>query len=66
VNFIAQPGTEARSTAGSRRMLATILFTDIVDSTFRARELGDKAWRELLHAHDATVRREMARFRAAR
>jgi class 3 adenylate cyclase len=46
-------------------MLATILFTDIVDSTLRARELGDKAWRELLQAHDATVRREMARFRGS-
>src|SRR4029079_11164443 len=41
----------------------TILFTDIVDSTARANELGDKAWRELLQAHDATVRREVARFR---
>ena len=50
VNFIAQPGTEARITAGSRRMLATILFTDIVGSTLRAREIGDKAWRELLRA----------------
>jgi class 3 adenylate cyclase/pimeloyl-ACP methyl ester carboxylesterase len=65
VNFIAQPGTEARITAGSRRMLATILFTDIVDSTLRAREMGDKAWRELLQGHDATVRREMARFRGS-
>jgi pimeloyl-ACP methyl ester carboxylesterase/class 3 adenylate cyclase len=62
-NFIAQPGTEARGAAGSQRMLATILFTDIVGSTVRAREMGDKAWRELLQAHDATVRREIARFR---
>jgi pimeloyl-ACP methyl ester carboxylesterase/class 3 adenylate cyclase len=65
VNFIAQPGSEARSAAGSRRVLATILFTDIVDSTLRAREMGDKAWRELVQAHDATVRREMARFRGS-
>jgi len=65
VNFIAQPGSEPRSTAGSRRVLATILFTDIVDSTLRAREMGDKAWRELLQAHDATVRREIARFRGS-
>jgi class 3 adenylate cyclase/pimeloyl-ACP methyl ester carboxylesterase len=62
-DFSAQPGKEARGAAASRRMLATILFTDIVGSTVRARELGDKAWRELLQAHDATIRREMARFR---
>jgi class 3 adenylate cyclase len=46
-------------------VLATILFTDIVDSTLQAREMGDKAWRELVQAHDATVRREMARFRGS-
>jgi pimeloyl-ACP methyl ester carboxylesterase len=63
VEFIAQPGAEARSTIESRRMLATILFTDIVGSTVRAGELGDRAWRELLQAHDATVRREIVRFR---
>jgi len=65
VNFIARPGSEARSTAESRRMLATILFTDIVDSTQRASEMGDKAWRELVRAHDVTVRREIARFRGS-
>ena len=63
-DFAARPGTEAQSTTASRRMLATILFTDIVDSTSRACELGDKAWRELLEAHDATVRREVARWLA--
>jgi hypothetical protein len=47
----------------SRRILATILFTDIVGSTERARELGDRVWRDLLWAHDATVRREISRFR---
>jgi len=62
-DFATQPGADARSAAASRRMLATILFTDIVNSTTRATELGDRAWRELLQAHDATVRREMARFR---
>src|SRR3954470_3017989 len=41
-DFAARPGTEAQSTTASRRMLATILFTDIVDSTSRACELGDK------------------------
>jgi class 3 adenylate cyclase len=63
VNFITQPGTEAPVAPGSSSVLATILFTDIVDSTSRANEMGDKAWRELLQAHDATVRREIARFR---
>ena len=63
VNFITQPGTEARVGPGSRSVLATILFTDIVDSTSRANEMGDKAWHELVKAHDATVRREIARFR---
>jgi class 3 adenylate cyclase len=62
-DFVARPGSEAQSKAGSQRMLATVLFTDIVDSTSRASELGDKAWRELLEAHNATVRREVARFR---
>jgi class 3 adenylate cyclase/pimeloyl-ACP methyl ester carboxylesterase len=61
VDFVS--GTEARSAAESRRMLATLMFTDIVGSTTRASELGDKAWHELLQAHDATIRREIARFR---
>ncbi|HLX32089.1 MAG TPA: adenylate/guanylate cyclase domain-containing protein [Gaiellaceae bacterium] len=45
------------------RVLATVLFTDIVDSTRHAVELGDRRWRELLRAHDAAVRRELDRFR---
>ena len=45
------------------RMLATILFTDIVDSTPRAIELGDRRWRGLLEHHNALVRRELLRFR---
>ncbi len=65
LDFIAEPGTEALSATGPQRVLATILFTDIVGSTDRARELGDKAWRELLEAHDKTVRREIARFRGS-
>ena len=43
-------------------MLATVLFTDIVDSTATAGRLGDAAWRELLARHHAAVRRELARF----
>ena len=38
-------------------MLATVLFTDIVESTRRAAELGDAAWRHLLEQHDELVRR---------
>jgi class 3 adenylate cyclase len=45
------------------RVLATVLFTDIVDSTRRASSLGDQAWGALLDRHNALIRREMARFR---
>jgi class 3 adenylate cyclase len=45
------------------RMLATVMFTDIVDSTRRAAELGDRGWRELLARHDVVVRRALERHR---
>ena len=45
------------------RVLATVLFTDIVDSTARAVELGDRRWRELLRDHHARVRDELGRYR---
>src|SRR5207248_1525787 len=45
------------------RMLATVLFTDIVDATGKALGLGDRAWRELLERHHSIVRRELIRFR---
>ena len=45
------------------RVLATVLFTDIVDSTRRAAEIGDRNWHALLDAHDAVVRAQLARFR---
>ena len=44
------------------RRLATVLFTDIVDSTARATQLGDREWREVLDRHDETVRGELGRF----
>jgi class 3 adenylate cyclase len=44
------------------RVLATVLFTDIVGSTERASALGDQRWRELLERHHALVRRELGRF----
>ena len=45
------------------RVLATVLFTDIVDSTARAAALGDRRWRDLLEGHHARVRRQLERFR---
>ena len=45
------------------RVLATVLFTDIVDSTRRAADMGDRDWRALLDAHDAVVRAQLSRFR---
>jgi class 3 adenylate cyclase len=47
---------------GPERVLATVLFTDIVGSTELASRLGDSAWRELLQRHHTLVRRELARF----
>jgi class 3 adenylate cyclase len=47
----------------SERVLATVLFTDVVGSTEQAARLGDRRWRELLATHDTLVRSELARFR---
>jgi class 3 adenylate cyclase len=44
------------------RVLATVMFTDIVDSTRRAAELGDRSWRELLGRHDDLTREQIGRF----
>lgn len=54
--------TGVRPTRVADRVLATILFTDLVGSTERVRELGDSAWAELLERHHQVVRRELARF----
>jgi len=54
--------TRLAQRTGSERVLATILFTDIVGSTELAARIGDSAWRELLQKHHAIVRRELARF----
>ena len=45
------------------RVLATVLFTDIVESTKRASQLGDRQWRVLLDRHDQVVRERIAHFR---
>src|SRR5207248_5648875 len=55
--------TGAWDEAEPDRMLATVLSTDIVESTIKAIELGDRRWRELLERHNALVRRELLRFR---
>jgi pimeloyl-ACP methyl ester carboxylesterase len=55
--------TGHRGTGETDRVLATVLFTDIVDSTKQAAGLGDWAWRNLLDRHHAMVRAELARWR---
>jgi class 3 adenylate cyclase len=55
--------TGARSAPVVDRVLATVVFEDIVDSTKRADAEGDRAWRDLLEAHDKMVRRELSHFR---
>ena len=47
------------------RVLATVMFTDIVDSTHRAAEAGDRRWRDLLERHDELTRRQLERFRGS-
>jgi pimeloyl-ACP methyl ester carboxylesterase len=47
------------------RVLATVLFTDVVGSTEKAVELGDRAWRELLERHNVVIRRQLVRFQGA-
>jgi class 3 adenylate cyclase len=54
--------TGRRHVSEPDRMLATVLFTDIVGSTERASELGDRRWRDLLADHDAAVRTVVDRF----
>jgi len=54
--------TGIRPTPRSDRVLASVLFTDIVGSTERVVESGDRRWRDLLEAHHSLVRRELSRF----
>jgi pimeloyl-ACP methyl ester carboxylesterase len=55
--------TGVRAGVADDRVLATVLFTDIVGSTERAAAVGDRPWRDLLAQHHAAVRRELVRFR---
>ncbi len=54
--------TGKREASTVDRVLATVLFTDLVGSTERAAELGDRRWRDLVEQHHAAVRRELGRF----
>jgi class 3 adenylate cyclase/predicted alpha/beta hydrolase len=56
-------GRRHEETVEVDRVLKTIVFTDIVGSTERAADLGDRQWRELLDAHDAAIRHEIGRYR---
>jgi class 3 adenylate cyclase/pimeloyl-ACP methyl ester carboxylesterase len=55
--------TGARHQADLDRVLATVLFTDMVGSTERSAALGDKGWSDLLEAHNRVIREELDRFR---
>ncbi|MCH9053521.1 MAG: adenylate/guanylate cyclase domain-containing protein [Proteobacteria bacterium] len=57
--------TGSKPAERSDRVLTTVLFTDIVESTARAEALGDRRWRDLLEAHNKVVRAELERFRGS-
>jgi class 3 adenylate cyclase len=60
---VAEFLTGQQAEVADDRVLATVLFTDIVDSTRKAAEIGDRDWHALLDAHDAVVRAQLTRFR---
>jgi DNA-binding LytR/AlgR family response regulator len=60
--MIAEAAGIAADTPDDHRTLATVLFTDIVDSTAMASRLGDRAWREVLREHDHVCRKAIDRF----
>ena len=62
-NFLADVAAGKHAEVEADRVLATVLFSDIVGSSEKAASLGDRAWRELLERHHELVRRELARFR---
>jgi class 3 adenylate cyclase len=61
--FLADVAEGKAAKVEADRVLATVLFTDIVGSSEKAASLGDSAWRELLERHHELVRRQLARFR---
>jgi pimeloyl-ACP methyl ester carboxylesterase/class 3 adenylate cyclase len=58
--------TGVRTTPMADRVLSTVVFTDIVDSTTRAAELGDRRWMDLLDQHDALILEQLAVYRGRR
>jgi DNA-binding NarL/FixJ family response regulator len=63
ISAFADRGGEQALPAGSElgRVLATVMFSDIVSSTELAAEIGDRRWRDLLDRHDAAIRQELSR-----
>ena len=61
--FLADVAAGKHAEVEPDRVLATVLFSDIVGSSEKAASLGDRAWRELLERHHELVRRELVRFR---
>jgi class 3 adenylate cyclase len=64
-SFLREAWDEHAAGREPERVLATVLFTDIVDSTTRMAEVGDRAWRELLERHHAIVRTQLTRARGS-
>jgi class 3 adenylate cyclase len=64
-SFLHESWEEQAAGREPERVLATVLFTDIVDSTSRMAEVGDRAWRELLEQHHAVVRTQLTRARGS-
>jgi class 3 adenylate cyclase len=62
VNEIQEFLTGQRDIVESDRVLATVLFTDIVDSTRHAAAMGDRRWRDVIDSHNAVVEKEISRF----
>jgi class 3 adenylate cyclase len=61
--FLTEAWEDLPHRADHTTVLATVLFTDIVGSTEKMADLGDRRWRELLHEHHSAVRRQLVRFR---
>ena len=64
-SFLRESWEDAAARREPERVLATVLFTDIVDSTARMADVGDRAWRELLEQHHAIVRTQLTRARGS-
>ena len=61
--FLTEAWAELPQQTAPSTVLATVLFTDIVGSTEKMAELGDRRWRELLNQHHSSVRRQLTRYR---